>query len=125
MLYISVYQLIKQHCEQSTEWGKKLEAGRKVVNLSSEVMVAEGIKDEFNEAKYSAANFQFKTVIAMINDTITTKRAGQKYILLEGLCNNTKLNNEDDQLQMRNMDEFFSITMMIGEVAGFVSFQYK
>jgi len=75
MLYISVYQLIKQHCEQSTEWGKKLEASRKDRELSSAVVMAEGIKDEFDEAKYSAVHFDMACVVALINHTVSCMRS--------------------------------------------------
>jgi len=88
MLYISVYQLIKHHCEHSTEWGKKLEASRKSRDMSSAVVMAEGIKDEFDEATYSAVHFEWKCVMDLINFTISTKRSAEEYILLEGLCNN-------------------------------------
>lgn len=125
MLYISVYQLIKHHIENCTEWGKKLEACRKSKDLSSAVLVAEGIKDEFNEAAYSAVHFSFTTVVDMINDTISQKRCGEEYVLLEGLCNNHKMENENDRLQRRNMDEFFAINMRIGKVAGFISLTFK
>lgn len=98
MLFISVYQLIKQHITQSTEWGKKLEATRQTRELSQNILVAEGIKDEFEEAEYSAIHFDFKTVMDMVNDTVSSKRSGEEYILLEGLCNNSKMEHKDDQL---------------------------
>lgn len=106
-------------------WGKKLEACRKARDLSAAVVMAEGIKDEFDEAQYSAVHFDFKCVIDLINCTISQKRTSQEYILLEGLCNNTKMEHEEDRLQNRNMDELFTISMCIGEIAGFASLVYK
>lgn len=35
------------------------------------------------------------------------------------------MENEEDRLQIRNMDEMFSISMCIGEIAGIISLTYK
>lgn len=60
----------------------------------------------------------------LLKETITEKRTNQKFVLLEGLCNSKKLANVDDQLQLRYMDEFFNIELIIGEVAAVIGFQY-
>jgi hypothetical protein len=57
----------------------------------------------------------------MIQATIAEKRSTEEYILLEGLCNNIKLSNEDDRLSLRYMDELFAIEKVIGEVAAVIS----
>lgn len=45
-------------------------------------------------------------------------------MLLEGLCNQEKLSNEDDKLELRYMDELFEIETKIGEVAGIIGLQF-
>jgi len=35
------------------------------------------------------------------------------------------MENEEDRLQIRNMDEMFSISMCIGEISGMASLTYK
>jgi len=42
-------------------------------------------------------------------------------VLLEGMCNSSKLNEIDDQLELRFMDELFSIEGIIGDVAAVIS----
>lgn len=120
MLYLSVYQLIKQHVEGKTEIGAKLEACRKPKSLHA--LSVESQNDNFNEGTYSAVHFDLDTVVEMISKTIAEKRkAGEEYILLEGLCNNRKLSKEDDRLSLRYMDELFIIEKGIGEVAAVIS----
>jgi hypothetical protein len=41
-------------------------------------------------------------------------------VLIEGLCNSLKLQSEDDQMEIRLMDEFFCIESIIGEVAAVI-----
>lgn len=54
MIYISVYQLIKEHIEKESEWGKKLCATKKpkFLNIQSRA------KDEFNELEFSPAHYE-------------------------------------------------------------------
>lgn len=125
MLYLSVYQLIKQHICGQTAIGKQLEACRKPKNLSEHIRIADGIKDEFCEAEYSAVHFDLVVVMKMIQATIAEKRTTEEYILLEGICNNIKLESEDDRLSLRYMDELFAIEKVIGEVAAVISLQFK
>lgn len=121
MLYISVYQLIKQHIEENTDLGKKLLATKK----PRDIKLQQQAKDEFQELEYSAVHFDLDNVIQIVKDTILQKRTNQKYILLEGLCNNSKLIQEEDQLELRYMDEFFHIEKHIGEVYAIVSLQFQ
>ena len=61
--------------------------------------------------------------MALLKETITEKRTNQKFVLLEGLCNNSKLKDEDDQMELRYMDELFMIETIVGEVAAVISLQ--
>lgn len=45
-------------------------------------------------------------------------------VLLEGLCNTGKLSSEDDQLELRYMDELLSIEKNIGPIAGAIGLQF-
>jgi hypothetical protein len=64
-------------------------------------------------------------VIKLIQQTIAERRTNQRFILLEGLCNNRKLENEDDQLSLRYMDEMFQIEKNIGEITAVIGLQYQ
>ena len=48
------------------------------------------------------------------------KRTNQRHFLLEGLCNTGKSSEEDDQFELRNMDEFLAIEKNVGEIAGII-----
>lgn len=61
--------------------------------------------------------------MTLLKETITEKRTNQKFVLLEGLCNNSKLKDEDDQMELRYMDELFIIESIVGEVAAVISLQ--
>ena len=54
----------------------------------------------------------------LVKQKIAENRTNQRFILLEGLLNNGKLADENDRLQMRLMDEFFSIMRECGPIAG-------
>ena len=60
----------------------------------------------------------------LLKETVATKRTNQKFVLLEGLCNSQKLSEVDDQLELRFMDELFSIETILGEVKAVVGLQY-
>ena len=66
LIYISVYQLIGQHIQNETAWGKKLiETKRdRDINLSSQV------RDEFNEAEFSPAHYNNEVVMELIRYTV-------------------------------------------------------
>lgn len=86
--------------------------------------MAEGIKDEFDEAQYSAVHFPSHLVIGLINHTVSSMRSTEEYILLEGLCNSKKIEQEDDKMQMRDMDELFTISAQIGKISGLCSLTF-
>lgn len=123
-MYLSVYQLIKGHIEQGTEWGKKLVASKKSKALSI-VNQMQG-KDEFMEEDFSAAHFDLAMVVELVCHTITQQRRPyQSFILLEGLSNSGHLSIEDDRLELRFMDELFMIEKHIGEVQAIVGLQFE
>ena len=78
------------------------------------------MKDEFNEIDYSAVHFDLNTVIDLVKDTLMSIKTDQNFVLLEGLVNSGKLIMEDDQLELRYMDEFFMVEKHIGEVIGVI-----
>lgn len=121
MIYLSVYQLIRQHIEQDTDMGRKLLASKQVKELE----LNNNVKDEFGESEYSSVHYKLSLVMELIQQTIREKRTNQKYILLEGLCNNRKLLNEDERLELRHMDEMFGIENTIGEVVSVISYTFN
>lgn len=121
MIYISTYQLIKHHITKDTPWGRKLQATKRLKELSQSSQA----RDEFNELEYSAVHFDLDTVIAMIKDTILEKQTNQNIIILEGMCNTYKLQEQDDQLEMRVMDEIMAIERNIGDIAGIIGLQFS
>jgi hypothetical protein len=116
MIYISAYQVIRQHIESNTEWGKKLVASKKEKSINASLAG----RDEFKESDYSPVHFDIVNVMTLLKETVLEKRTNQKYVLLEGLCNSQKLNKLDDQLELRFMDELFCIEQIIGEVAAVI-----
>lgn len=61
----------------------------------------------------------------LLKETVASERTNQKFILLEGFGNSAKVAEEDDQLAVRQMDEFFSIERVLGEVAGVINLTYE
>jgi hypothetical protein len=61
----------------------------------------------------------------LVQHTIAERRSNQRFILLEGLCNNAKMENEMDKLSLRYMDEIFAIEKNIGEISSVISLQYE
>ena len=116
MLYMSVYQLIKKEIEANTDIGQALNASKKLKAVSLDAN-----KDEFEEAKYSPVHFSMPLVMDLVTQTIAANRTNQKFILLEGLCNSSKLESDDQRLELRYMDEFFAIEKGIGEVFAVIS----
>lgn len=121
MLYISAYQIIKQHIEGKTEWGSKLESSK----MSKEIELNSAIRDEFNETEYSPVHFDPAIVMGLLQYTISTKMSNQKFVLLEGICNNSKLSSKDDKLEIRSMDEFLDVERNIGSVKSIISLQFQ
>jgi hypothetical protein len=60
----------------------------------------------------------------LLKETIASKRTNQSYVLLEGVCNSSKLSKEDDQLELRLMDEFMDIEKNIGSVKAIIGLQF-
>jgi hypothetical protein len=60
----------------------------------------------------------------LVQHTIAERRTNQRFILLEGLCNNAKMENEMDKLSFRYMDEIFAIERSLGEIASVIGLQY-
>jgi hypothetical protein len=112
LLYISVYQVIKSHIESNTEFGKKLMATKKPRDIKLQTQA----KDEFFEIDYSAVHFDLDLVVELIRHTVSQVRTTQRLIMIEGFCNTGKLIFDDDRLELRYMDELFSIEKQIGEV---------
>jgi hypothetical protein len=121
LIYISVYQLIRKHIEGNTEFGQQLLATKK----PREIKINSQTKDEFQEVDYSAIHFDLPLVLRLIKTTINEVLRNQKYILLEGLCNSSKLAKEDDILELRPMDELIEIEREIGEVVAVVSLKFN
>jgi len=120
-LYISAYQIIKQHIEDDTEWGKRLNANKQPKAVAEALAAA---KDDFMEATYSPLHFDLGTVLQLLKETVALQRSNQKFILLEGLCNSSKMSDVDEALALRNMDEFFAIEKVLGDVAGVISLTF-
>jgi uncharacterized protein Yka (UPF0111/DUF47 family) len=76
--------------------------------------------DPYEESQYSAVHYDMKIVTQMIQATISEKRSSQQFILLEGVFNTRKLEDESDRLVLRSMDELFTIEKNIGEIAGVI-----
>jgi len=120
MLYVSAYQTIKKHIQDKTEWGKRLLKSQR----PRAVVPAIAIKDEFQEANFSPVHFDLHTVMQLIKETVSGSKTNQKFVLIEGLCNCRKLAAEEDQLELRFMDEFFNIEATIGEVKAVIGMQF-
>ena len=80
-------------------------------------------KDPHDEVNFSAVHFDQTLVMQLVQQKIGEIRTNQRFILLEGFCNNNKIENEDQRLQLRFMDEFFAIQRNIGEVVGVIGLQ--
>lgn len=118
LLYLSVYQLIKNEITRKTEIGRKLELTR----IPKALDLGHG-EDEFEEGDFSAAHFDSDLVMQLVRSKIGEQRTNQRFILLEGLCNANKLQNASEKLQLRFMDEYFQIEKSLGEVFGVISLQ--
>lgn len=86
LIYISVYQLIKEHVETNSEWGKKLMATKKPKFLNIKCRA----KDEFKELEFSPAHFEQSLVMELLKETIAKLQINQKYVIIEGMCNTNK-----------------------------------
>jgi len=62
----------------------------------------------------------------LLADTLAQVRTpSQRFVLLEGLCNSSKLARDDDRCELRVMDEFFAIERSIGEVQAVIGLQFN
>lgn len=75
--------------------------------------------------EYNPIHYDQKVLLSLLNAQISEKRSSQPYILLEGLFNNRQLEDEQDQLSHRYMDELFSLEKALGEVAGVCCLQFN
>lgn len=102
--------------------GTRLQKSKQVKELIDEVRIQDTI-NKMQEFTYSPVHFDRKLVFELVNNTIRQRWTNQKFIILEGLINSQNLALEDDQMQIREMDEFFAIEHYIGKVTGILSMQ--
>jgi hypothetical protein len=122
MVYLSAYQVIRQHIEESTDYGKRLLATKK----PRDIVLQTQTKDEFSELEYSAAHFDLELVVEILRHTVAQVRSpSQRFVLLEGLCNASRLASPDDRMSLRLMDELFAIERSIGEVQAVIGLQFN
>lgn len=121
LIYISVYQLIRKHIEEKTEFGLQLLATKK----PRDIKINSQTKDEFEEAEYSAVHFDMSLVLKLIKNTVNETLTNQKYILLEGLCNSNKLSDEGDLLELTPMNELIEIEREVGEIVAVSSLKFS
>ena len=69
-MYISVYQLIRQHVESSSTFGKRLLASKKTRGLELRYGELGAEKDEFEEEDFSAVHFNLDLVVELVCHTI-------------------------------------------------------
>ena len=67
MLFISVYQLIRDHVKKNTEWGQKLTDSRRERPL---IGTMHDKRDDFEEATFSPVHYSLPLVLALIKHTI-------------------------------------------------------
>lgn len=122
MLYMSVYQLIKNEVQAETTLGLALAQSKREKNMSFGASSADA-EDPFDEAAFSAVHYDQTLVMQLVQQKIAECRTSQRFILLEGFCNSNKLESDKQRLQLRFMDEFFAIEKTIGEVVGVIGLQ--
>lgn len=88
MMYLSVYQSICDEIKKETDLGKKLVASKRPRALNNK---DDGLDDPFCEAEYSAAHFDQHLVMELVGCLIKQGAGDARFILLEGLCNNSRL----------------------------------
>lgn len=123
MVYLSVWQLIKEHITKHTPFGIRLQDSCEERKLS-EAFTQVGVVDAADEMQYTAVHYDISIVMEMLQSTITQMRTNQRFILIEGLCNSSKLASEDDKLSLRFMDELFAIEKYLGSINSVVSFTF-
>jgi len=92
LLYMSVYQLIKQEMRAETELGRALANSKREKDIAFGP-VAKNI-DPFDEKDFSAVHFDQNLVMQLVQQKIAENRTSQRFILLEGFMNSEKLSND-------------------------------
>ena len=69
-MYVSVHQLIRQHILGNTEWGIKLLKSR----IHRQTIIDPAVKDEFEEAEYTAVHYDQHLVLELIKHTVQNYR---------------------------------------------------
>ena len=121
MLYLSVYQLIRREILAETDLGRALLHSKREKALDFGPLAK--AHDPYQEREYSAVHFDQTLVMQLVQRRIAETRTNQRFILLEGFCNSSKLESETQRLQLRYMDEFFAIERNIGEIVGVIGLQ--
>lgn len=85
LLYLSVYQLIRQEILAETELGRALVSSKRVKNI--EFGPTAKTVDPYEEREYSAVHFDPALVMQLIKQKIAENRTSQRFILLEGMMN--------------------------------------
>ena len=118
LLYLSVYQLIRQEILAETELGRALVNSKRVKSI--EFGPTPKNIDPYEEREYSAVHYDPALVMQLVKQKIAENRTSQRFILLEGFMNCEKLESMEDRMQSRVMDEFFSIVRNVGPIAGYI-----
>jgi hypothetical protein len=122
MIYLSVYQLLRQHISEGTPLGQRLLATKK----PRAIVLNTQTKDEFDEAEYSAAHFDLSLVLEVVRHTLQQVRTpAHRFVLIEGLCNAGRLAQDDDRMELRLMDELFAIEQTVGDVQAVIGLQFN
>ena len=65
-------------------------------------------------------------MIALLQHAISLHRKpSQRFILIEGLCNSSRLAGPEDKMELRLMDELFTVERHIGEVQAVIGLQFN
>lgn len=121
-LYLSVYQLIKDNVTKKTELGVKLAATKRNRKFAPSFSQ---IRDDFDERTYSPIHYDMALVTQLIKKTINERLTNQSHVLLEGMCNNDYLQDEADQMELRIMDDFFTLEQNVFPVGAVFRLTYK
>lgn len=66
-----------------------------------------------------------ESVCAILKECISEQRTNQDHVLLEGMCNHKLLAAEDDQMEVRYMDEFFALEEDVAKVGAVINLGYE
>ena len=93
LLYLSVYQLIRKEILAETELGQALAHSKREKKLDFGPVTKS--VDPFEEEQYSAVHFDQTLVMQLVQKKIAECRTTQRFILLEGFCNSSKLESSE------------------------------